>query len=130
MKGDERSREVGAPLPSVLRFCKGGNDEVGGRLAHLGLGKIWVRCVGVRGIRPILRGTMTHFAEDVQFFLILAGGGSLTALSISRVKYSKDWFSPWFTMTKVTSFLAFVVIAVNERRAGPSLMGFDICWGS
>jgi len=60
---------------------------------------------------------MTHFAEDVQFFLILAGGGSLTALSISRVKYSKDWFSPWFTMTKVTSFLALVVIAVNEREA-------------
>jgi hypothetical protein len=60
---------------------------------------------------------MTHFSEDGQFLLALAGAGSLIALGISRVKYSKDWLGPWLTVTTGLSFLALVVIAVNEREA-------------
>jgi hypothetical protein len=60
---------------------------------------------------------MTDFAEDIQFFIILAGGGSLTALAVCRVKYGKDWYDPWLTITKVLGLLGLVVVAINEWRA-------------
>jgi hypothetical protein len=60
---------------------------------------------------------MTHFAEDIQFFIILAGGGSLTALATSRVKYGKDWYDPWLIMTEVVGSLSVVGVAINEWSA-------------
>jgi hypothetical protein len=83
---------------------------------------------------------MIHLIEDIQFCLVLAGGGSLTALAISRVKYGNDWVDPWFAMTKAVSALALAVVVFNERAmiyawwaAAPFLvsmsLGSTFAWG-
>jgi hypothetical protein len=58
---------------------------------------------------------MSHLIDDIQICLVLAGGGSLTALAISRVRYGEDWAGPWLIMTKVLCALALAVVAVGER---------------
>lgn len=60
---------------------------------------------------------MTHLTEDLEFFLILAGGGSVTALAISRAKYGDDWYDAWIWMTKVFVLVGLAADTVNESRA-------------
>ena len=52
---------------------------------------------------------------DVQIFLILGVGGSVTALAICRVSYGEDWHGPWLVLTKALAAFVLILVAGNER---------------
>lgn len=79
---------------------------------------------------------MTHLTDDIQIFLVLGVGGSLTALAVCRVKYGADWLEPWLTLTKYFSALALAVVAVGEHEtlfawwaAAPFLVSISVVSG-
>ncbi|SRR5581483_629396 len=79
---------------------------------------------------------MTHLIDDIQIFLVLGVGGSLTALAVCRVKYGADWLEPWLTLTKYLCFLALTVVAVGEHEtlfawwaAAPFLVSISVVSG-
>jgi hypothetical protein len=53
-----------------------------------------------------------HLASDIQFFVVLACGGSAATFAVTRVRYGKDWFDPWLTVTKALCILALITIAI------------------
>jgi hypothetical protein len=57
---------------------------------------------------------IVHLTEDAQIFFSVAGGMAITAFAVSRSKYGKDWFDPWFIITKVVCVLALGLVAENE----------------
>lgn len=60
---------------------------------------------------------IAHASEDVEILVLLVGGGSLTALGISRVRYGSDWLDPWLIATKALFATALFIIAVFEHTA-------------